>query len=71
MKSSIAVLFFMGYACALVVPVPKHTGVPHGDGSYGILMPDGSQTFFYTNAPALEFYFNKRQIYYKLSLPCF
>lgn len=42
MKSSIVALFVIGFACAVAFPDAKDPGVPHGDGSFGILTPNGS-----------------------------
>lgn len=42
MKSSIAVLFVIGFAYAVAFPGVIDPGVSHGGGSYGILTANGS-----------------------------
>lgn len=41
MKLSIAVLFFIGFACAIAFADVSHPGAPHGNGCYGILTTNG------------------------------
>lgn len=43
MKLSVAMIFFIGFACHVAAfPGASDPGVPHGGGSFGILTPSGS-----------------------------